>query len=138
MEKILPSGAKLVIGLAPFEDAIALHDGVLEALKGMPLPGSIKDWKDMETGPVKDALITAATSKAVRAAIFACARYCTYDGQKLDQGLFDDPKRAAAARQDYYTLAWEIGVANCRDFFVQTFSWLKTLLPTTASSPESK
>lgn len=138
MDKTLPSGATLHVGPAPFEDAIALHDGVLEAFKGFQIPGNVQDLMDLDMSDVKDAVISAATSKAVRAGIFACARRCTYNNRGITQDLFDDPKTGQQAREDYYAMAWEIIQANCGPFFVKTFSWLKALLPTTAPSPESK
>ncbi len=136
MNKTMPSGAQLSVSAAPFEDAMALQDGVLNACKGVPMPGSLEDLMGMDATPLKDAILAAATSKELREALFTCAKHAIYDGKvKVDRALFDDPILGEKARGDYYTIAWELIVVNCGPFFVKTFSWLKT---TTASNPASK
>lgn len=133
MEKTLSSGSAFVASLAPFDDASELNDALLLCAKGLPFQ---REWLQMDLTVLKDAMIGAATDPRVKAALFKCWQRCVRDGRKVDRDLFDDPKLAVAAREDYYEMAVEVAKLNCAPFINRIFSLLKAALATApADSP---
>jgi Phage tail assembly chaperone protein, TAC len=124
-EFILPSGAKVYMSVAPFQDAQALTKALMKSIKGVPLSD---DVMSMDVSVLKDALIEAATSDDVQSAIFRCMERATYDGIKITRDLFDDKDIGLKARQDFYGICAKIIEFNCMPFFDQALSMLKTSL----------
>lgn len=131
-EVVLPSGAKLVVSDARFEDADALTKALVKCMSGFPFT---PDMLKMDVGLLKGPLIEAATSKEVSESLFRCFNTCTYESIRVTKVLFDDPKIGIAARRDYYPMAWEVIRVNCGPFFDQALSWFKTLHPTKVADP---
>ena len=132
MEFTLASGAKLVVSQAPFVDAMALHKALLASVKGLPLSD---DPMKMDLAVLKDAVISAAVSPEVEAALFKCGVRAIYNNRAVDHDLFDDEKIGTTAREDFYEIMWKIVEVNCGPFFKKAFSRLKVALarPSTAS-----
>lgn len=124
----LPSGAVLVITPAAFWEAVELNDAVMECFKNMPPEKKITEIGMIET------FMSVATSATVRAALRRAFARCTYDGQKIDDELFDAPNYSDRIRKDFYTLCGQVVKANCEPFFVETFSELGTLFGMTSNT----
>jgi hypothetical protein len=130
----MPSGAKLVVSVCPFQDANALLKALLKSAKGLPLP---KDLMEADLSVMKDGLIAAATSDDVEAALFKCGERCAYQNVKVTPELFDDKNLGELARKDYYAIWTKVVEVNCTPFFAQTFSMLKARLQTNGDTPKS-
>jgi hypothetical protein len=125
MEFSLPSGSKMVVSEAAYVDAIALFKALMKSVKGVPLSGDIEL---LNVTVLKDALIEAATSPEVDAALFKCADRAVYENVKVTPALFDDPKLKDVARGDYFLILWHVIEVNCGPFFGKTFSVLSERL----------
>lgn len=88
----LPSGAKLKVQVAPFADAKALYQAVLEEVKGVQIGASM----DI-TSVFKDLACVAFSSKKIEAALEICLKRCLYNDLKIDKTTFDPPEK----RQDF-------------------------------------
>jgi hypothetical protein len=119
----MPSGAKLVVTLAPFTDSLALHKTLIRAARDLPIT---PDVLQMDVAALKDVLIEATTSQDVEKALFKCFERCVYNNMKVRPDLFDDPTVGETAREDYYSIAWAVVKVNCAPFVKRISSWLKT------------
>lgn len=141
-EVTLDSGAKLVVTIAPFSDANRLLKAILRSVKGgAPLSEVSITLDDIRKSPdafsgFLDKAIAIATSDEVEQALFKCMERVTYDNFKVTRDLFDHPNIGEKARRDYYTICYKVIEANCKPFFVQTFSALKGQQETISKSPE--
>ena len=97
---VLPSGAELVVGLAPFEDGNELFMAFTDELK------SIKFDKDTELDIYffKDLMLHGFSSKKIEAAMWKCMARTTYDKLKITKSTFEPEK----ARQDYVMVCVEV------------------------------
>jgi hypothetical protein len=140
----LPSGAALVVTVAPFRDAWALTKAALRSLKGgSPIASEAlsKDFKSMGAAAaavpgVLDRLISLATSEEVEALAFECAKSVLYippgsvpsfPGIRVDRDLFDDPVHGEAARGDLAMILMRIMEVNCKPFLARALSALSAL-----------
>ncbi len=128
-EFMMPSGAKLHVSMAPFEDADELKNAILKSANGLKVTQEILgiDMSKLASDPgaltqVMGTLINAATSPAIKDAVFRCATRASYDNRKIDNALFDDPKVGEKAREDYYTICMRIAEVNVLPFFKKVFS----------------
>ena len=111
-----------MISASPFIDASELRDALLKSIKGIQVsPELLKT----DVTAMKDALIEASTSPEVRVALFKCLERATYDGVRVNVGLFDDPQLGERAREDYYNMAWKAVEVNCLPFLRRISSLLK-------------
>lgn len=140
----LPSGAKLVVTIAPFVDSNALMKSVLRSIRGVPLKETFGAELDMKNPAfialMAERILSVAVSDEVETALFQCALRASYKDVKVTKQLFDDPELGESAREDYFKIARTIIEVNCGPFFRQTFSELKALLeklPDTQKSPSS-
>lgn len=151
----LPSGAVVVITVAPFQDAWGLTKAALRSAKGMTFTQEelSKDFPSMAAAAaaipsILDRLISFATSEEVEAAVFKCATRALYipagspfefPGMKVDRGLFDDTEHGPAAREDYAQIMARVLEVNCKPFLAKAFSGLLGQKGTAPSSvPTSK
>lgn len=106
----LPSGAKLKITPAPFDDARALYQAVLKELK----PISIAGKPDVEL--YKDLFCAGFASKEIEDALWVCfarVQYCDTRGDlKIDKDTFEPVK----ARDDYMQVCMEVAKENILPF----------------------
>lgn len=104
----LPSGAILKVTVAPFADAKALYQAVLEELKSMKLNS------DDDIGPMlyKDLFCTGFSSRKIESALDKCMTRATYNGLKIDGNTFEPIE----ARDDYFKVCYEVGKANISPF----------------------
>jgi hypothetical protein len=139
----LTSGAKLVVTIAPFQDANNLKNSLLRAVKGMrgldeTIVGAAQGIKDVDLGSILDVVLNAATSPEVENAIFKCAERVTWNAIKVTPELFDDIKYGEQAREDYYEICLKISEVNCRPFLKGVGSLFKGYLQRNTKSPEQK
>lgn len=143
------SGARVIINMADFEDAMNLHDSVLMEASALKLDvdfsflksfESIKDVDVTEILPVllKDvapALMRLAASKTVKDNLFACLTRSTYQAgggrvaEKITRTTFND----AGARGDYYEIVLACLKVNLSPFFAPLL--LRLSLAKTLTSP---
>ncbi len=135
MEKVLKSGAKIVVSMADFADANGLRKAVMTAVRGLPLGPNIMD---VDMSVLKDALSDVGTSDAVERWMFQCAEKATYEGIPINRALFDDPKVGAQARKDYFEIAAAVAQENLAPFFETALTSLKTLIAKLKEKNESQ
>lgn len=107
-ELTLPSGAKLKITLAPFEDAKSLYQAMLEEMKGTKLDPK----EQVDANFFKDLFCIALSSKKVEQAVWKCFERVTYNDIKVSKDTFEPE----SARQDYFDVMYEVGRANILPF----------------------
>ena len=114
-EKVsLPSGAELEMTLAPFMEGERLFSATAECLKGVKVDGNA-DVTDLTSNlnSLKDMFLSCLTSQAMKEAILACLKRCTYNKQRITSwDIFDDIK----AREDYLAVCWEVVKFNLTPF----------------------
>lgn len=136
----LPSGAQLVVTVAPFADAWALMKAALKTLKGVELkPEDLKrEMGSLMDSPsafamILDRVVDFATSPEVEAAVWRCAQRALYipagsdvafPGMKVSPSLFDDAEHGTAAREDYARMVAGILEVNCKPFLAKALSGL--------------
>ncbi len=121
------SGAKVIINLAPFDDAMELKSAVLRQISAADIkidPNKIKLADDIDIEGVIKAVIAVDCSPEVNAAVMRCLLKCTYDGHKITKATFEDGR----AREDYYEIMIACLKVNLIPFFRKVFSLLSTLL----------
>ena len=114
-EKVsLPSGAELEMTLAPFMEGERLFSATAECLKGVKVDGNA-DVSDLTSNlnSLKDMFLSCLTSQAMKEAILACLKRCTYNKQRITSwDIFDDIN----AREDYLAVCWEVVKFNLTPF----------------------
>ncbi len=147
----MPSGATLVVTVAPFADAWALMKAALKTLKGMQLnPEDLQREMSEISGSspaimmILDRIVDFATSHEVEAAIWKCAQRALYipagsdvsfPGTKVDHALFDDATHGNSAREDYAKIVVSLLEVNCKPFLAKALSGL---LKVKKTSPEGQ
>lgn len=99
VDLIVPSGAKVVIKVAPFEDAIALEQAIA---KQMAIGGSF----NLST------FMLVVSSPDVYSALMRCLVRCTYNNEKITHKTFDKEE----ARADFIPIASEAVRKNIGPF----------------------
>ena len=130
----LPSGAELEITLAPFMEGERLFTAAAECLKSVKVDGNA-DVQDLTSNinSLKDAFLSCLTSQAMKDAILACLKRCTYNKQRITSwDVFD----SLEARQDYLAVCWEVVKFNLTPFTKSLFSKLSGLIGETTTNPK--
>ena len=126
MKVSLPSGAELEMTLAPFMEGERLFTATAECLKGVKVDGNA-DVQDLTSNlnSLKDMFLSCLTSQAMKEAILACLKRCTYNRQRITSwDVFD----SLEARQDYLAVCWEVVKFNLTPFTKSLFSKLSGLI----------
>lgn len=124
MEKILPSGATLMITMANFEKGNKLLKAVSHELESIGISlglgkGKLQDFFDLDIdkdgaiNTLKNAAARMISSDAIEQALWACMDAAAYNGVRITRSTFEDEK----ARGDYLIVAKEVLVANLTPFF---------------------
>lgn len=132
MKVSLPSGAELEMTLAPFMEGERLFTATAECLKGVKVDGNA-DVNDLTSNlnSLKDAFLSCLTSQAMKDAILACLKRCTYNKQRITSwDIFDDVN----AREDYLAICWEVVKFNLTPFTRSLFSKLSGLIENVKTS----
>ena len=121
----LPSGAVLKVNVAPFADAKALYQAVLEELKGVHFDSST----DL-TALFKDIAFAGFASKKIELCLDQCFKRCLYNELKIDKATFEP----VDARQDYVVVCIAVAKANIAPFLNGLLVEFKQFTQKTASS----
>lgn len=136
----LESGATLEVTMGSFQEANALKNALLTAVKGTKglddavVQAASGGIQNADVGPILDAILGTATSETVERCLFKCFERCLYDKVKITPDLFDDPKMGLSLRQDYYSIAIKVIQVNCSPFLQGALSLYKGLQKTTPES----
>jgi len=111
-------GKELRITEAGFNDALELHDSIIESLKKEKAElklnfKEIEDTEDMDFGGIFRMALEAAGSSRVRSCLFKCATKAVYDDQRIDPEFFERVEN----RKLYYPIMMEILKVNLGPFF---------------------
>ena len=113
----LPSGAILKITLAPFSDAKALHQAILEEIKQIELSG-----KTDLTNMFKNIACVAFSSKKIESCIEICLKRCTYDFGKGDLKIDSHTFEPLAHREDYIAVCTAVIEENILPFMKSLYA----------------
>lgn len=126
----LPSGAELKITLSPFSVSKDLYQALLKELKALKLDPKA----EVDVNFFKDLFCAAFTSKEVETALKKCFEKCIYNDSRITN--VDDIFENENARDDYFTVCFEVAKANIMPFtkslyaqYSHIFEMLKTKDP---------
>lgn len=128
----VPSGAKVIINVCGFDDAIAIKNAIIREASKNGLGAGISLSSDILTLARLAALVD--SSPEVYAALWPCLARCTYDGEKITKKTFEPEE----ARKDFYDIAIECARANVSPFFESALSKFKELLAGTQQGVSQK
>lgn len=145
MEKILDSGARLIITLADFEICDRLLIAVTKELEGVGINLGLKSGglaeflnmdldKDAALNTLKNVIMRLASSTLIRPVLWECMGRVVYNGQKVTQKTFEGKKE----RGDWPIVAKEVLVQNLIPFFPQVSSKFSMLVKGITENQESK
>lgn len=103
-ELTVPSGAKIVINIAPWADAKALK----KAIEREAAASGVAINLNADISTLVRAFLAVDGSDAVDTALWPCLGRCTRNGDKITEKTFDDPD----ARKDYYEIVFACVEAN--------------------------
>lgn len=115
-ELTLPSGAVLKIQPAPFAEAKALYQAILEEVKHVQISAT----SDM-TSVFKDLACIGFSSRKIEQALDQCFKRCLYNNLKIDKDTFEPVE----AREDYIVVCVAVTKENITPFgksLMQEFS----------------
>jgi hypothetical protein len=113
----LPSGAILKITLAPFIDAKALYQAVLDEIKSI----NIATNPDMAS-VFKDLACIAFSSKKIEQCLEVCFKRCTYDSGKGDLKIDQNTFEPVEARSDYMAVCMNVAKENILPFMKSLYA----------------
>lgn len=117
----LPSGAKLEITLAGFEEGEALTSAVAKEIEGIKLSSNI-NFSEMTadtpmTGELLDVIKSLVArvlySKEIKSVLWQCMSRATRNNIRVTKEMFDDEK----VREDYIPIMREVLIYNLTPFF---------------------
>lgn len=104
----LPSGATLLLVVAPFADSKDLYQAMLREVKGMKLDPK----EEIDANFFKDLFCAGLSSKEIEACLWKCISRCLIDNTKITPDTFEPIDK----RDDYLTVCFEIAKANVMPF----------------------
>ncbi len=117
IERFLPSGSKLEITLASFQEANALQKIVAKELIKMKLDSNL----EFNFNFFKDLICIALASDEFERALKPCIKRCLYREARITEFTFEEYE----ARQDYNMLCFEVAKENLLPFVKGLSSLLK-------------
>lgn len=130
----LPSGAILKITPAPFADARALYQAVMEEAKGLKLDPNA----DVDVNLYKDLFCVGLTSKKIESALWDCFKRCTYDSGAGDLKITTDSFEPVERRDDYLTVCFEVAKENVQPFMKSLYAQYSQILGTVQNALASR
>jgi hypothetical protein len=124
----LPSGAKLKITPAPFEEAKTLYQAVLEEAKGVQF-----STKDEMANVYKDLFCVGFSSKKIEAALWACFKTVIYEDKRGPLKIDKDTFTPVETRGDYVMVCMLVAKENIDPFVKGLYAEYKTLFETLAT-----
>jgi hypothetical protein len=129
-EITLPSGAVLKINVAPFADAKALYQAVLEEFKSVHV-----DSKTDMSSVFKDFACSGFSSKKVEACLWECFKRCQYNRGNGDLKIDKDTFEPVEAREDYVTVCMAVAKENILPFMKSLYAEFHPLLAMIENTP---
>lgn len=126
----LPSGAILKITLAPFADAKALYQSVLEEIKDV----EINSRSDM-ANVFKNIACVGFSSKKIEACLETCFKRCTYNCGKGDLKIDKDTFESSESRGDYMGVCMAVAKENILPFMKSLYAEYQQFLAIIPSVP---
>lgn len=127
---VLPSGAELIITMAPFPVARKLYMSIASELKGLKMDAQ----SEVDVNFLKDLLCSALESEKINLALLECMKRCTYNGIKITDDLFEPE----SARDDYLTICWEVLYENVYPFMKSLLQKYGAILQKATIQQQSK
>lgn len=123
-EITLQSGNKLQIQSPQFRLAMDLIRCICKELKAQKVKIDAKELQDenQALGLVFDLIFTLVGSVEFEAAFFAIANSCLYNGEKINESLFNDRENA---REDFFEIEYKIIEACIKPFMKSLLSMLE-------------
>jgi len=119
----LPSGAVLKVAPAPFSDAKALYQAVLEESKRVDLGSGVEIPRLL-----KDALVSGFASEKIERCLWVCFQRCIYNSGNGDLKIDKDSFEPVKNRQDYVTVCMEVAEENIGPFVKSLYAvWSQAL-----------
>ena len=120
---IVPSGAKVEINEAPFEDADALKTAITKEYSGSNIsmdydPKKTISQQNIDVSSFAKIIALVDSSTIVKAALDKCLTRCTYNGDSITNAVFEPTE----ARQDYYPIRIACLKENVLPFFASLLS----------------
>lgn len=107
----LPSGALLKINQAPFTDAKALLQALLEEIKAIKI-----ETKTEMASLYKDIFCAGISSPKIEAALWKCLKRCTYNSKGADLKIEENTFEPIEAREDYLAVCMGVAKENIDPF----------------------
>lgn len=120
----LPSGNEIEITPAPFDEAKAIYQALLEELKSVPV-----QFGEHHVNFLKSVFCTGIASKKIEKSVVACLDRVIYKGQKVTLDVFE----VVENREDYLPMCFEVARVNVEPFMktlTQQFSLIREKLET--------
>lgn len=126
----MPSGAMLVISVAPFAISRKLYQALLRELKGV----NIKDEKEDTTVLFRQLFCIGFSSPEIEQCLEDCFKHCLYGGLKIDKDSFEPVEN----REDYPYVCMEVAKDNALPFVKGLFAELNRASELVDSIQKSK
>lgn len=121
----LPSGAKLVITISPFDVAMNLYQACLEEIRKMTLDPNA----EIDANFYKDLFCAGFGSKKIEGYLWECMKRALYNGEKVTKDTFEPEE----ARQDFMKTCMEVGRVNIAPFVKNLFAEYSSIISTIQS-----
>ena len=112
-EFLAGSGAKVVVNIAPWGDALALKNSVMRELKAIDLEKLLDAKEDFSISKLLTLAVGIDSSEEVQGNVMRCLQRSSYAGEKITDATFESEK----AREDYYEVVIKCLEVNLSPFF---------------------
>lgn len=126
----MPSGAELVVSIAPFATAKKLYQALLRELKDL----KITSEKEDTTILFRQLFCIGFSSPEIEACLEECFKHCLYRGLKMDKDSFEP----VDCREDYPYVCMEVAKDNVLPFVKGLFAELNRVSELVDSIQKSK
>lgn len=116
------------ITLAPFADAKALYQAVLEEAKNLKVDAQT----DIDVNLIKDLFCVGLSSKKIEAALAVCMKRATYNSLRITDEVFEPEE----ARNDYFVVCLEVAKRNLAPFTKDLYAEYSQVLGQLKSFPK--
>lgn len=126
-EVTLPSGTVLKIQLATFAEAMVLNQAMLEEVRGLKIDATT----EIDVNLYKDLFCVGLSSKKIESALWTCMKSCLYGDFRISKDTFEPE----AARDDYFTVCFEVAKENIRPFAKSLYAQYGHILASLKKGP---
>lgn len=122
-EIILASGNKLQIQSPAFKDGKYLLKCFARELKTIGLDVNNLSSEELALSKIFDGALSLISSEEFENAFWVCANTCLYNGERVNEKLFDDREEA---REDFFEIEYKIVEACLKPFLKRLPTLLKS------------